>query len=144
MIICPDCGAHSNRGVSRCWLCTADLPEEIVTAELVPEPPAARSFSFTLMSVLGVITLVAVAFGIVDTAPGLSLLIGLVGAPALIVTSVRSGRRRAVGQQMSWSESVASFLRSAAMVVGVLILLSLSGFLALFLVCVFAIRYSGL
>lgn len=139
-IACPECGARNQSGVTRCWLCgaawsLADAESDVVTAQVVPQPAPDRHLSFTLATIFVVITLVAVACGVARIAPGLAVLIGLVGAPAVIITGVRSQRQRAAGHPMSRGEKFASFLLSAAIVAGVLYLLFIASGVAFFLWC---------
>ena len=96
------------------------------------EPPAvlpgAASWTFSLSSVLLIITLIAVCLGVgaLDLGWdggewGLGIALAVLAAPALLRASVAASRRRAEGQPMSAPEKAGMFLTSLCIVVLIIV-----------------------
>jgi hypothetical protein len=75
-------------------------------------------FQFGIASLMLVMTLVAVLFGVGAMAPGLGIALGVLAAPALIRTSVVAARAGARGEPMAPSRKIDLFVASL-FVVGV-------------------------
>ncbi|MEO8494235.1 MAG: hypothetical protein ABI614_04140, partial [Planctomycetota bacterium] len=66
LIVCPSCGAAVASEAKDCWLCKWDLSEEVVTAEIVGEPPGyvRDSASARVAMIVGIVTLGLVTVGV--------------------------------------------------------------------------------
>ena len=135
--LCPRCGADVEPGRMTCWLCSAPLGvaaragEGASPAAAIPRtafvPP---DHTYSLQSLLLIITLVAVSLGIAVQVPGLGIPLAVLAAPALIRTMVIRGRRRVKGQPMTAGDKVLAFLGSLA-VVAVIATASIGAFVAI-------------
>jgi hypothetical protein len=77
--VCPACGAAIKIDAKSCWLCRWELTQEIVTAEIVSEPPdyVLDSTSTRTALVVGIITLGLATVGVLAAAPGVGILMGI-------------------------------------------------------------------
>lgn len=105
---CPQCGAAVRSDESTCWLCGAALvaskvltPEPGVLAPPGRESTPHRAFSFSLSTMLLVMTLVAVCLGLLAVAPGIGILVGILLAPVLVRTTMVVKRRERTGRPVS-------------------------------------------
>lgn len=140
---CSQCGAVNRQGTKRCWLCGANLEIPVVYAELVPDSPQVGGWQFKLSELMIVVTLIAVIAGTWALEPATGIVLVVVCSPALLVTFIRTARKRSRGQDVSWAAKLATFLLTAAAVVGVLTLLWIAVIVALFLYCIFAVAHLG-
>ncbi|MCA9248747.1 MAG: hypothetical protein KDA42_16590 [Planctomycetales bacterium] len=135
--------------VTRCWLCSGNLEassarsEEVILAEIVPEQIRRSAASFALSTLLLLVTILCVAFGLADFAPGLSGLLLLIVLPAFLITVIRTRRHEARGEQVSTGRKVESFVISAALIVATFFGLAALAFLAFFVYCLVALSRGG-
>lgn len=136
---CPHCGAQQRPGMTRCWICglgeeTEPPPEPMDFAPSVPAAAQPRrrqrwGISFTLASLLGLMSVVAVAAGLFHFAPGLSIVILLFFVPAMMLTAIASNQQRRRGTPMSPHATLAHFcyalVISVVVVVVALVVLSI-------------------
>jgi hypothetical protein len=134
---CSQCGAVNRSGTKRCWLCGADLDTPVVYAELAPDVPPVGAWQFTLSELMIVVTLIAVIAGTWAIEPATGVMLVIVSAPALLVTFIRTARRRSRGQDVTWASKIVTFLITAAAVVGIVMLLWAAAIVALIVYCFF-------
>ena len=97
---CPQCGASNVAETTQCWLCHAVLPPAVAGALRVPtNEDGTRSVptTFSLATILLVITLIAVCLGVFRVSPGFGVAIVCFAVPALIrsvVVGVQHKRER--------------------------------------------------
>ncbi|MCO6454564.1 MAG: hypothetical protein J5I93_04530 [Pirellulaceae bacterium] len=127
---CPQCGARREAIEAACPGCgwappppRNDADPPAVTWPMRAE--AARTFS--LESLMLVVTLVAVCLSVGVWVPGLGILLAVLSTPALVRTVVVQLRRKAQGQPLSVGEKLTTFLASLGFVVliGVALLITL-------------------
>jgi hypothetical protein len=111
---CPECGAPLAAGQARCWLCQRRHEEpHAANPYAAPRPIAAETpLQFSLASLLLLITFVAVCFGAFWTAPGLGVLLIILGVPALIRTAIATNRRQQAGGPSTFVDKIGVFLVS--------------------------------
>jgi hypothetical protein len=114
LVVCPECWATNAPTASKCWLCgrTAWLAAPAATAAAEPkpnptaagtpseparplEPPVGAGLNFNLATLLGVVTLGAVGFGLYSIHQGLGILFVVVMGPAVLVTALAAWARDA-------------------------------------------------
>ncbi len=117
---CPECGALLGEGVQTCWLCgwhREDAPPPR-PAETVAPPVAPRSvdrgFSFSLETLMVVMTLVAVGVGAIMLFPGIGIILAIMLLPAFVRTAMVVQRRAEQGQAVALWQRVALFFGSFA------------------------------
>ncbi len=140
---CVQCGAVNRQGTKRCWLCGAVLDTPVVYAELVPDAPRVGGWQFTLSEAMILVTLIAVIAGTWAVKPANAVLLVLITGPALLVTFIRTARKRSRGKDVTWVDKLATFLITAASVIGVLMVLWVAAIVAFFLYCIYAVAHSG-
>jgi len=116
---CPRCGAAWRPGGDKCWLCYLPAAKAFATesVELTPVlsppiEPVTLSTSFSLASLLMVITLVSVVFGVSTFAPGVGIPLGVVLLVVWLKTAERAERRRKLGHALTWTETTQLFFAS--------------------------------
>jgi hypothetical protein len=142
VVLCPDCRAQNPPGMSRCWLCGTSLASakaevEVYMAEVVP--PAPR-ISFTTMTLLVIVTLVAVALGLYQEAPGLAVLMLIVCLPGVIVAWAHDRIRRRRGERTTALKAFLDFVVSAAITMGILAMVVVAAVVAIFISCLNACK----
>jgi hypothetical protein len=136
LVNCPECGAEKQAAADDCWLCKASRLESGTKVEpakaesLVAEAHDPTHQTFTLNSLLLIVTLVAVCLGVVVQAPGLGVPLALLSAPALFRTVRIRSIRRTRGVAMSGFDKALVFLGSLA-VVTIITAASLAAFVAI-------------
>lgn len=123
---CPACGAIIERAWSHCWLCGSDLvrtPDGLkvapgsATIQTAARPPVLTSpTSFSLQSVMLVVTLAALVLGSFSIAPGLGIFLAIVCVPALIRTAIMLRRRESQGTAADAKSKAIMFAASLAVV----------------------------
>lgn len=136
--VCPDCGVSPIDSVTRCWLCGKVFDQPIL-AEVAFLSPQRKPTSYTLASLLVLMTLIAVFFGLVSVAPGLAILYLLIVVPAMIGSLYKSRQLSFAGRRATIGERVGAALLSVAVVWGILGLLFVAAFAALFAICFYAV-----
>jgi hypothetical protein len=131
--VCAECGATLDPGQERCWLCEARIqPLGQVNPYAAPQPLAEHApAQFSLDTLFLIITLVAVCLGAFLLAPGLGVLLALVGTPALIRTMLAGHRKRQAGAPLSTSQKIGAFALSFILVFAA----GWAGLIAFFVVC---------
>jgi hypothetical protein len=136
---CPHCGAECDARSQRCWLCHGNVSAkaEIVDAEVVSEPPrhAPSDVFFAVAAGILALVIVLVGVGAALTEPGLAVMMGVVVVPALVATVVRIQQQQYRHGYVSWGERLATFVVSASLVVGVLMLLCVAAVVAFIIFC---------
>ncbi len=120
---CAQCGAAVRAEATRCWLCNADLaqsnPDQFSLTHA--SRTAGSSSSFSLASLMMLVTLLSIICGVWSIYPGLGIILGaiLIAVWARTATVVR--KRAAIGEAVSVVEKaqvfVSTFAVSAAMIV---------------------------
>jgi hypothetical protein len=127
---CTGCGAALSGTVSCCWLCgqvqadatAAASPLAPPAAAALPPPPAAAGpWTFSLSSLMLMMTLIAVCFGLGGVNPGLGIGVAILVTPAALRTAVAATRRRREGRGMTIDEKIAAFAASLGVVVAIIV-----------------------
>jgi len=118
---CPECGGKNPRSAERCWLCAYEFaapPRDTGLPSATPPPtrfahaadPAA--FSFSLSTLLLVMTLIAMVCGMLAVAPGLGVVLAIFSLPVLARTSGVVRKRRELGLPTPPAKRVFLFISS--------------------------------
>lgn len=130
---CPDCGAQTPLDAQTCWMCGRLL------IQLVAEPPrravATSPVSFSLATLMLMVTLVAVGLGMFAIWPGLGILYCLAMAPALVRTAVGARRRQLSGQTLGLDRKFQLFATSLAVSVAAFVAAIVAFFATCFSTC---------
>lgn len=134
---CPECGAENSATRRVCWLCGAPLTsqpvpareENIYASPAIPEQELSQSFSLSTLLLL--VTLVSLGLGVATIAPGLAILLAILVVPALIRTSGIVGRRQQRGAPARAEEKIRFFLGS----LGVVTAIGVAAWITFFVVC---------
>jgi hypothetical protein len=139
--VCPHCQAVVDPRAAQCWLCGERLDERASGA--APRAAVHREGSFSLSTLLLIMTLVAICCGLLVAAPGLGVVASVLLAPVLVRTAMVVRRREAAGARVSSGEKIA--LATTSFVVA-LVLAGVVGFAAFCCfcaVCAFAFGAGG-
>ena len=131
---CSECGASNSDGAGKCWLCAATMRDVNPFASPVAEPPAFVSWnprSFSLATLLAVLTLTAVCIGVTVQAPGIGIGLAVLSAPALVRTVGIGKRHKAKGQPLTIGAKLLAFLGSLAVVTTI----AVASFIAFVVIC---------
>lgn len=156
LTLCPSCGAAVAILESTCWLCKADLTEEIVTAEVVAEPPQTlKPTASRVALIIGMVVFGLATVGVVAVAPGVGVLLGIVFVIAVFgVTKglqdpgpVYSGDidRQAIAAAYSapaageTASTGVSVVAQVFKVLGIILLVGLASIIAFFTFCVLCV-----
>jgi hypothetical protein len=117
-IECPECSAGNPGGAIKCWSCDEPLPSVNPFLCTVHPDRAAQETqpTFTLASLLLIITMVAVCLAIAVQAPGIGIPLAFLSAPALVRTILVRAKRRNRGEPMNATDKSLVFLGSLAIV----------------------------
>ena len=138
-LICHECGARMVRDRARCWLCGAvpTVPSPTVDdvspsiAHLSPED----RFSFSLTSLLLLITLASVGFGLIVIVPGFGIFASILMLPALLRTITFVRRQETAGRPVSQMQRVGLFAGFFAVAVVLTIVVCVAAFCSFCGVC---------
>lgn len=118
--VCPNCGAKQPRPLDQCWLCGVAFDEVGATGVVAHEQPA----SYSLSTLLLIMTLACICFALMAAAPGLGVFVGILLVPVFIRTSMVLKKREAEGIPTSriekWSLALGSFAAATVMATVVL------------------------
>ncbi|MBI2823168.1 MAG: zinc ribbon domain-containing protein [Planctomycetia bacterium] len=89
------------------------------------------TFRFSLLGLMGLVTVIAVALGIGVASPGLGIPLGILATPALIRVSLAMSRRRAAGLPVTAEMRIIAFFRS----LGLMLIVSIAASVAFVIVC---------
>ena len=140
---CPSCGASLRPGVTRCWLCERELPSDEVLPAFDDENPYAspvameeESFhSFSLSTLLLLITLLAIAGGVYSIWPGVGLALAIFMLIPFMRTVLLVRARAARGKETPWPQRLALAGLSAAVILAMVGVFCTAAFIAFFVVC---------
>jgi hypothetical protein len=115
LIPCLHCGARVSPSDKRCWLCEIELSVDSTRPRTAsPAPPASPQFA--LSTLLLVMTLACVGFGLASIGPGLTVLFLLVAAPALARLMIVSRQAAGRGAPLSVADKISGFAVSVAII----------------------------
>jgi len=144
--ICPNCDAKQLGPATKCWLCGQSLADVAASAlpppSAIAEPPAER-FSFSLATMLLLLTLASVCMGLLTAAPGLGILACIVLGPVVIRTIKVVRYREAGGQAVPPGEKVALFLSSFAVATVIAVVACIAAFCSFCGLCASMIVLGG-
>lgn len=145
-VVCPECGAQQGNHQGSCWLCRADLaqvnvPPAAPSASETAVSPPQQPFSFQLSTMMLLVTLAAVCFGLLAAAPGLAIPMCVLLIPVVVRTSMVVSRRQAAGKPVSVSQKVGLFLTSFAVATVLSVVVLVAAFCSFCGVCLMA--FSG-
>ena len=123
---CPECGANVRTEANRCWLCLRPLPpiEDSLPADAISLPtapskpgsghgtqPSETTAQFSLATILLVITLIAVCFGVFRISPGLGVIVAAIATPALFATVIVAENVMVKrGQRLTFANKIVAFV----------------------------------
>ena len=139
---CPHCGADCEVGKRVAGCAMANWPATRLSTPSWSKkaPPHAPSDAFfAVVSGFLAVVVLLVGVGTAFTQPGLAIALAIVVAPALVATLVRTQKQQQRHGYVSWGERLATFVVSAAMVVGVLSALGAAAMIALVAFCFYAL-----
>lgn len=122
-ITCPECGAGNKSAGQLCWLCHASLhPEQPRTYQGPlppvrlhrPQPGASSGASFSLATLMLLMTLGAVFCGMLSLGAGLAIPAMILSVPVLIRTMMVVERRKRVGLDVGPMRKTLLFVGSFA------------------------------
>lgn len=133
---CPKCGAQQPRKLAECWLCGTELTEESFAAGTAdPVRIAPERFSFSLSTLLLLVTLASVCFGLLVVAPGLGVPMCVLLVPVLVRTAMVVRRREAVGRPVSRAEKISLVVSSLGVASVLAVVVSAAAFAGFCGVC---------
>lgn len=139
---CARCGATWLPGAEKCWLCHAPatfaearVSNEVATAKPAPLDARATAGSFSLASLMMAMTLVSVVFGISTFAPGVGIPLGVVLLVVWLKTAERAGKRRQLGQSVTWAETAQLFFASFGTAMAMIAVVCTAGAAAFAVAC---------
>ncbi len=122
-IWCGACGAENASPRGACWLCGVALRETAGEGEnfYAPPRPTAEDLapSFSLSTLLLVMTLIALCLGVGAIAPGIAVVLVILSVPALVRTSGILHRRQRAGQPPTLETKLRLFLASFGIVTAI-------------------------
>jgi hypothetical protein len=139
--VCPECFAENPPSAGRCWMCHADVGRVKPIGFRLPQTEgrqpvfAPSAWFFALLTLLTIALVILVGWGLGEISYGHLGWFGVIVITGLAATTVRIGSHRLRGDDVTWSEAIASVFAAAATVLGVLGLVALATVACLFLVC---------
>lgn len=154
-VVCPECSAVCWIGSPKCWLCGhpigpdavvrrgAGLSETPLMATVVDDPSADYQervrFQFGISSLLLLMTLTSVLFGLFSMAPGLGIAAMVLAVPALVPTCIAAMRKGSRGRPMTALQRTAVFL----VWMGLMMVVAFAAGIAFFITCLVGVAASG-
>jgi len=133
---CIKCGAQQSREMRTCWLCGALTTLNSHKPRAVnPVRPAPDRFSFSLSTLLLLMTLAAVCFGLLAEAPGLGVPLCVLLVPVLVRTAKVVRRREAAGVTVSRAEKIGLMATSLGVATVVAVVVAVAAFCSFCGVC---------
>ncbi len=145
---CPKCGAQQPRKTDVCWLCGAKITADAVgTQPIDPTLAAPQQFSFSLSTLLLLMTLASVCFGLLAVAPGLGIPMCVLLVPVLVRTAMVVRRREAAGLVVSHVEKIGLMASSFSVAIVLAAVVSAAAFAGFCGVCLLMVspdnKYGG-
>jgi len=147
-LACPKCGALQPRETELCWLCSAKATTEgndPASVDLVQVAP--ERFSFSLSTLLLLMTLASVCMGLLVVAPGLGVPMCVLLVPVLVRTMMVVRRREAVGLAVSRIEKISLMASSFGVATVLAVVVSAAAFAGFCGVCLLMVspdnKYGG-
>lgn len=141
---CIKCGAQQPRETKTCWLCgaltTLDSHKPQATN---PVRPASDRFSFSLSTLLLLMALAAVCFGLLAEAPGLGVPMCVLLVPVLVRTAKVVRRREAAGLSVSRAEKISLMATSFGVATVVAVVVAVAAFCSFCGVCLLVMSPGG-
>jgi hypothetical protein len=160
-VVCPECSAVCWIGSPKCWLCGhpigpdavirkgAGLSETPLMATVVDDRSGAAGssadyqervrFQFGISSLLLLMTLTSVLFGLFSMAPGLGIAAMVLAVPALVPTCIAAMRKGSRGRPMTALQRTAVFL----VWMGLMMAVAVAAGIAFFITCLAGVATSG-
>ncbi len=153
--VCPDCGAANALSARQCWLCHRPLGSAAplasasrISSENAPTQKNAAiamwtaspykrdkagrgPATFSLATLMLLVTLAAVLCGLTAVAPGLGIPLAVLVTPALVRTFAATNVHRAQGTEPTTEAKIGMFLAS----IGLMVLIMIAGFAVFFVGC---------
>lgn len=129
--VCSECRRENRSDAEVCWLCGAILAGNPYAPPTAGAPEAEQPYSFSLGTLLVVVTLASVVCGLFAIAPGLGILGVLLCSPALVRTALVMRKREAAGLDVSPTRKLLFFVGSfftSAIVMAVVTIASVGTF----------------
>ena len=110
--VCPNCGATRVRAGHPCWLCQEPVPLELEadTQPIKSAPP--ERFSFSISTMLLIVTLASIALSLIVTMPGLGVFACILMVPVFIRTVRVVHHQEAKGRTVSAGQKAWLFFGS--------------------------------
>lgn len=140
---CPYCDAINFTDAEppptlKCWMCAETYPrEQARPIDSDEDPNKKQRFVFGLTSLMLVVTLAAVGFGLFRSMPGLGTMFIFLLTAVMVRAQVESRRDRDKHPPLTWKQEVKAFISSFATVLGVLFLVIIGIVIAFFGTCIF-------
>jgi hypothetical protein len=159
-VVCPECSAVCWIGSPKCWLCGhpigpdavvrrgAGLSETPLMATVVGDRSGTAGssdyeervrFQFGISSLLLLMTLTSVLFGLFSMAPGLGIVAMVLAVPALVPTCIAAMRKGSRGRPMTALQRTAVFL----VWMGLMLAVVGAAGIAFFITCLVGVATSG-
>lgn len=133
---CGKCGAQQPRTEKTCWLCGEEITTDDNRPQTIdPVQTAPQRFSFSLSTLLLLMTLAAVCFGLLAEAPGLGVPMCVLLVPVLIRTVMVVRRREAAGVTVSRAEKIGLMATSFGVATVVAVVVAVAAFCSFCGVC---------
>ena len=140
---CPYCDAINFTDAEppptlKCWMCAETYPREqarpINPAE---DPDNKQGFVFGLTTLMLIVTLAAVGFGLFRSMPGLGAMFIVLLTAVMVRAQVESRRDRDKNPPLTWKQEFKAFFTSFATVLGIVFLIIIAIAIAFFGTCIF-------
>lgn len=147
-VICPHCNAKQLGPSGNCWLCHKPLQEKPFSAPApsVMPPREPENFSFSLATMLLLMTLASVCMGLLVAVRGWGIFACIIMVPVFFRTVRVVRHREARGKDVSPGEKIALFATSFAVSSVLVIVVCVSAFCSFCGVCLTLVSlgdYSG-
>ena len=147
MSVCPKCDADQIEATNVCWLCGSSLEGVQEFEETARPTRRPERFSYSLSTLMLIVTLVAVCCGLLIVAPGLAVPMCVLLVPVLVRTTMVVRRREEVGLPVSPTEKVSLVLSSLSVATLLCIVVCSAAFASFCGVCLLIVsadqRYGG-
>lgn len=121
----------------KCWMCAETFPnDKALPVGPAEDVPVEQNFVFGITSLMLVVTLAAVGFGLFRAMPGLGVLFLVVLTPALVRAQIVTRREQKLNAPLTKQQQFRAFFTSFATTMGVLALIGIGVVVALFGTCI--------